>query len=178
MRDIDLILAMQRGERDAVAQLYDRYAALMMGVAMRFLDNRRDAEDLLHDVFLEAWQHAGSYNPKRGNVRQWLLLRLRSRAIDRYRSLALLRRHAASEVDVEPRTCGDSLVRESDSMRIFQALQCMVKEQRRVIELSYFEGLSCSEIATRCAIPIGTVKSRLAAGIGKLRQQLVAEEKC
>ena len=72
--DLALIAALERGDQMALTELYDRYAPLMNAIAVRLLDSRRDAEDLVHDVFIEAWQKIGSYDPGRGTVRAWLLL--------------------------------------------------------------------------------------------------------
>ena len=88
---------METGDRSAVGHLYDRHAPAMLGVASRILRDRRDAEDLVHDVFVEAWRKASSFSELRGSVRSWLLVRTRSRAIDRLRSLEVARRHARSE---------------------------------------------------------------------------------
>ncbi len=130
---------------------------------------RRDAEDLLHDVFLEVWQKAKDFDADRGTVRTWLLLRVRSRAIDRIRMLTTARNHAMIKSDPEP--TGDEPSQAAERNLTRQALTGLSEIQRTVVELSYFEGLSCREIAERCRIPVGTVKSRLAAALTKLRQE-------
>jgi RNA polymerase sigma-70 factor (ECF subfamily) len=166
--------AAARGEQAALAELYDRHASAMLGVAIRVLRHRRDAEDLLHDVFLEAWQKAGDFDPSRGSVRSWLLMRVRSRGIDRLRSLESARRHAllraadpvATPVVTQP--SWDS----PDRARARAALESLPPEQRDLVELGYFEGMSCSEMAAHRGIPLGTVKSRLGAGLAKLRERL------
>lgn len=166
-----LLAAIKAGDRSALAALYDKHATQMFYLAFRILNNRRDAEDLLHDVFLEAWQKAEHYNPRRGSVRNWLLLRVRSRAIDRMRTLAVARQHAMTEHDREPILDSDATDRASDQGHACEALRSLPEVQRRVIELSYFEGLTYREIAERCGIPVGTAKSRLAAAVAKLREQ-------
>src|SRR5712692_6603075 len=83
--DPELIERIAGGDRQALAALYDRYASSLLGAGMRTLKQRRDAEDVLHDVFVEVWQQAGDYDPMRGSVKAWLFLRMRSRAIDRLR---------------------------------------------------------------------------------------------
>ena len=80
--DAELVLAMARGKTDALAKLYDLHAPVMLALAQRILGSKNDAEDLVHDVFLEAWRRAADYDPERGTVRAWLILRTRSRAID------------------------------------------------------------------------------------------------
>jgi len=163
-----------QGDPDGLAALYDRYASHMFNLAMRLLKNQRDAEDLLHDVFMEAWQKADQYDPGRGSIGGWLLLLTRSRAIDRIRSSATARKHAlAQEQWLE------ALLGSSDEHAVFvdgglarRALEELKPAQRMVVELGYFQGLSCSEIADRCQIPLGTVKSRMSAGLAALRNQL------
>jgi RNA polymerase sigma-70 factor (ECF subfamily) len=173
-RDRGLIAATAGGDEQALAALYDRHAAALLGVALRILKSRQDAEDLVHDVFVEAWQRAGDFDERRGSVRGWLLVRARSRAVDRLRSLEAARRRgllaradiSEGEASVEP--IWDGL----DRARAKRALDSLPEAQRALVELAYFEGLSCSEMAERCGIPIGTVKSRLSAGMAKLRQEL------
>ncbi len=174
--DRELIASITSGNQEALAKLYDRYASLMLGVAFRILQNRGDAEDLLHDVFLEVWRQAKGYNPKRGAVRTWLLLRVRSRAIDRLRVLAKARDHAMAESINQPEAVSerDQPNHTSDRLQARQALKTLSEVQRVVVELSYFEGLTCTEIAVRCGIPVGTVKSRLFAAMEKLRHHLVS----
>ncbi len=178
--DAALLAAMVAGDRGALGQLYDRYAPLLMGTAFRILRNRRDAEDLLHDVFLEAWRKAGDYDPQRGSVRKWLSVRVRSRALDRVRSLATARKYALLEASADDAALasGDVTAKSVDCDRALEALQCLTPAQRTVVQLGYFEGLTCSEIARRCEIPLGTVKSRLSSAIARLREQMVpaAEE--
>src|SRR5215475_8033782 len=80
--DVELVAAMAAGDRRALATLYERHCALLLGLAMRIVREKREAEDLLHDVFLEAWRTASDFDPKRGRVRTWLAIRMRSRALD------------------------------------------------------------------------------------------------
>ena len=167
--------ALAGGDRGALAELYDRHASAMLAVAIRILRNRQDAEDLLHDVFVEVHDKAGQYDPARGSVRSWLIVRVRSRAIDRQRSLAVARRHAmaraadAAEPEAELPRSWDGV----DQARARRALDGLPEEQRVLVELGYFEGLSHAEMAAHCGIPIGTVKSRLTAALRKLRSALI-----
>lgn len=171
--DESLIRSVANGDREALAELYDRNAGVMMAVAMRILRDRTDAEDLLHDVFIEAWQKAGEFDAGRGSVRSWLLMRVRSRAIDRTRSLDVARRHAVIvKVGAAPAHPDWEV---ADHERAEQALRALPEEQRVLIELSYFEGLTYREMAEQAGIPIGTVRSRLSAAMQKLRKDLPAE---
>lgn len=169
--DIDVLRSLASGDKQALGVLYDRHSGIMLALGLRIVGVRREAEDLLHDVFLEAWRHAGDYDPRRGSVKTWLLLRMRSRCLDRVRS------HGFSRVDVlvtEPVRQGsvEKADRRLDGLRASALLESLPAAQREVLELGYFEGLSFSEIAAHLDIPIGTVKSRVSAAMTKLREDL------
>jgi RNA polymerase sigma-70 factor (ECF subfamily) len=169
--DAALVRGIARGDRDALARLYDRYAGILMAVGQRILHERREAEDLLHDVFLEVWRQAADYDAERGTVRAWLLLRMRSRALDRRKSAGYARVISLEErrAPEEGRVPGEDPLLSPDREAVRRALAELPADQRQVLELGYFEGLSSSEIATRIDVPIGTVKSRVAAALTKLR---------
>jgi RNA polymerase sigma-70 factor (ECF subfamily) len=167
--DAELVAAMARGDRGALASLYDRHSGILLGLAMRIVRERREAEDLLHDVFLEAWRSAKDFDPKRGRVRTWLAIRMRSRALDLQKSARVSRNAGDAGLDL---LVDDSEHASPDHARVRAALADLGTDQRRVLELAYFEGLSCTEIAARVSIPVGTVKSRIAAGLDRLRSGL------
>ena len=167
--DEALIEAIKRGDESALAELYARYSALMMGVACRLLANQRDAEDLLHDVFLEAWQKAATFDAARGSVRAWLMIRLRSRASDRRRNLATARDKAVLLQPGEPGDHHDEVFDLAQQARATQMLETLDTDHREVIALAYFEGLSTADIAARCNVPVGTVKSRMSRAMARLR---------
>jgi len=165
--ELELVAAVSAGSTDALATLYDRYSKTLMSLGMRVLKDVAEVEDLLHDVFVEVWEKAGSYDPARGSVRTWLCLRMRSRALDRCK---LARRRRVDQLD-DP----DSLVKGQGSAilaesapevlgrdKLHEAINDLPDPQQMVISLAYFQGLSCSEIAANLDVPIGTVKSRLA----------------
>lgn len=171
--DVALIQAMAAGDREALAALYDRHAPTLMALGLRILKHRGEAEDLLHDVFLEVWRTAAAYDRARGRVRTWLLIRMRSRALDVIKSARVARR--SGDDDAIAQVVGaDDPSATPDQARVRAALAAVPDDQRAVLALAYFDGLSCSEIAVRLDVPIGTVKSRLAAGLTKLRQTLGA----
>jgi RNA polymerase sigma-70 factor (ECF subfamily) len=167
--DAALVSAMAEGDRGALAKLYQRHAGLLLGLALRIVRERREAEDLLHDVFLEAWRCARDFDPKRGRVRTWLAIRMRSRCLDHQKSARVSRNAGDAGLEV---VADEREQTTPDHDRVRGALGGLGDEQRRVVELAYFDGLSCSEIAARIAIPIGTVKSRLAAGLRALRAKM------
>lgn len=159
------------GDRKALALLYDRHGGLMLALARRIMGDGREAEDLVHDVFLEAWRQCADFDPGRGTVRAWLVLRLRSRALDRRKSAGFSRVDA---LDSAPPVALRAEDREDptlapDRHAVRRALAELPDDQRQVLLLGYFEGLSSSEIAERLGTPIGTVKSRVAAALGRLR---------
>jgi RNA polymerase sigma-70 factor (ECF subfamily) len=169
--DARLVAAMAEGDRNALAALYERHSGVLLGLALRIVRERREAEDLLHDVLLEAWRAAKDFDPKRGRVRTWLAIRMRSRALDLQKSARVSRNagDAGLEAILDERE-GKS----PDHARVRSALGRLSDDQRKVVELAYFDGLSCSEIAAQIAIPVGTVKSRLAAGLRQLRDTMGA----
>lgn len=170
MDDVAVIGEAARGQVQALATLYDRYAGLLLSMANRMLGDKTMAEDLVQDVFMEVWRRAHAFDSSRGSVRTWLLVRLRSRALDRLRS-ARHRREVTVD-DVSPKEAAPSAEDPElspDRALVREVIKTLPDEQRLVIELSYFQGLSSSEIAERMGSPLGTVKSRTAAALGKLR---------
>ena len=173
--DHELLAEAAGGRVESLAALYDRYAPLLLGVARRMLSDPAAAEDLVHDVFIEAWRNAEHYASSRGSVRTWLLVRLRSRALDRLRAESLRQRQREPGMGVANRSVAphDELQRAPDRRVVVEALAQLDAHQRQTLELAYFEGLSAREIAERTQAPIGTVKSRIAAGLGHLRRMVL-----
>ncbi|MEL6180606.1 MAG: sigma-70 family RNA polymerase sigma factor [Myxococcota bacterium] len=176
--DVHLVMAIANGDREALATLYDAYSPIMLATAHRMLGDRREAEDILHDVFLEVWRKAGTYEPSRARVKTWLLMRLRSRVLDRLRSARRNRTVLTgdSRQTLSTDVAADDPSLAPDRATVRKALSGLPASQRAVLELSYFRGLSSSEIAAEEDIPVGTVKSRTAAALAKLRLGLGSEE--
>jgi RNA polymerase sigma-70 factor (ECF subfamily) len=126
---------------------------------------------VLHDVFLEVWRAAADYDEARGSVRAWLIMRMRSRSLDRRKAAGFARVVSLDERGDTTRS-NDDPSSQPDRDTVRRALADLPPEQRQVLELGYFEGLSSTEIATRIEAPVGTVKSRVAAALGKLRAVL------
>jgi RNA polymerase sigma-70 factor (ECF subfamily) len=171
---------MATGSTEALAALYDSHAAPMFALAQRVLGDRRDAEDLVHDVFLEAWRRASAYDPARGSVRSWLLVRVRSRALDRRRALEVAQRHASGDAELArsamPRHPEIDLIGNVTRARALEAIAALPEAQREIVRMSCLEGLTSREIAERCGLPVGTVKSRLARALAHVRAMLSVGE--
>ena len=189
MRDVDatddpaddVVLArVASADLDALGLLYDRYASIAFGLAVRMTGDRSLAEDVVQEAFLGAWRHADRYAAQRGSVRTWLLAIVHHRAID-----AVRRRRPTAELpdpdgpqptafavpDMWPEVAG-----RLDGDRVRAALASINQDQREAIELAYFEGLTQQEIALRVRVPLGTVKGRVRLGLLALRRALVATE--
>jgi RNA polymerase sigma-70 factor (ECF subfamily) len=174
--DEHLVVAVARGDRTAMAALYDRYAPLLLAVASRIVGNRTQAEDLLHDVLLEAWHRAGEYDPARGTVRAWLVTRVRSRALDERMGSARRAELVRSKLaGIEPTVVRAADISSVDGHHLRREVAGLPRDLEEVIDLAYFEGLSAVEIGLRLGIPSGTVKSRLARAMGLLRRHFVRE---
>jgi RNA polymerase sigma-70 factor, ECF subfamily len=167
--DLSLISAVRSGDERAMAVLYDRYSGIIYGVALRVLSDAGAAEDVLQEVFMQLWRNPGVFDSSRGNLGAWLAVISRNRAID-----SLRKRHPETDVEdvivsVEPDMSGDA-ERSSAMEKVRSALGAMPAAQRSALEMAYFEGLSHSEIATKTGEPLGTVKTRIRAGLLALRK--------
>jgi len=175
--DRALIARIVGRDADALAQLYDRYAARMLGLAQRILGDSGEGEEVLQEVFLWIWRSASAFDPARGSVLAWVLVATRSRAIDRLRTRRPAARAGLRRVETIPDTPSgenveaDSAAREWESV-CRSAVAELPADQRLALELAYFEGLTHQEIADRTATPLGTVKTRVRLGLMKLRERV------
>jgi len=156
--DQGLVQSIAEGVSAALLELYFRYSDILMGTAFQLLQNKEDAEDLLHDVFLEVWNKAGGYDPSRGTPSTWLKLITRSRALDRKRIITKARAFSLVASEDTPRSEQLDMTELVDYVQILDALDCLDEDQKIVLTLNYFEGLSCREIALKHDVPVGTVK--------------------
>jgi RNA polymerase sigma-70 factor (ECF subfamily) len=175
-RDVDasLMAALMRREPAAADALYTRYASRIYGLGLALLKNKADAEDLVQDTFLKVWRTGSAFDPQRGSLDVWILLTARSRAIDLLRHRTLETRKLSSEprrseVSDEP---GPEWYAEQRDLiqRARKAIDELPPRQRSVVELAYLEQRSSTQVAELQGIPLGTVKSRIRAGIATLRQ--------
>lgn len=178
--DDDRLLArVADGDAAALRLLYDRYADRVYGAARRLLDSQSDAEEVVQETFVELWNRAAMFDRQRGAAAAWILTMGRNRAIDLVRRRGVrakvaeeLGRLAPATIAAEPEA---QLSAARDRARIALALAALPPEQRAVVELAYFDGLSQSEIAARTGEPLGTIKGRARLALEKLAAQLDKE---
>ncbi len=163
----------------ALAALYDRYARPMFALALKITGVPEEAEEIVTDVFCQAWRTADRYDATRGRVDGWLFMMTRSRALDRVRAAQReLRRIEAQEAEVavtpQDRVSDPEADAELAERRraVQSALGVLTEAQRQALELAFFEGLSHSEVAERTGEPLGTIKTRIRSGLGRLREAL------
>jgi RNA polymerase sigma-70 factor (ECF subfamily) len=156
-----------------MATLYDRYSAIVYAVALRVLADTGAAEDVLQEVFMQLWRNPGMFDSSRGSLAPWLTVIARNRAID-----ALRKRRPESDVEDVVLAVETDMAGEADRGRVMQkvrgALSEMAAPQRTALEMAYFEGLSHSEIAAKTGEPLGTIKTRIRAGLLTLRRAVAA----
>lgn len=170
------------GEQRALAELYDRTAVKLLGLALLIVRDEQDAQEVVCDVYLQVWQSSLRYDAARGSVLAWLLGICRARAIDRYRRKRARtpRAGAGGEPDsgstVEDGEPGDLLQKLQEGSAIRLALEGLSPIRRRLLALAFFQGLSHQEISIATNLPIGTVKSHIRRALVMLRAQLAPED--
>jgi RNA polymerase sigma-70 factor (ECF subfamily) len=174
--DERLLAAVELKNADALARLFDRHGAAVLGLLTRMLGRHGEAEEVLQEVFLWVWQNPGRYDGRRSSLRGWLLVLARSRALDVLRSDRSRRLREEGVAKERPGTCEPvplaSLEEREHRRRIAAAMATLPVEQRRCIELAFFGGLSHTQVAARLDEPLGTIKSRIQLGMAKLRLAL------
>ena len=178
---VALLARIGQGDREAFGRFYDAFAGLALGLIRRILRDPAASEEVLQEVFWQIWQEAARYDPRRGSPEAWVIMRSKTRAIDRLRAIRRREKTFVSSAD-------ESLTRLSEAPDenpgvaaetrglVRTALDGLPEPQRRVVELAFFEGLTQSEIASRLGEPLGTVKTRARMGLERLRSLLKREE--
>jgi RNA polymerase sigma-70 factor, ECF subfamily len=179
MTDSELLAGIIKRERRAFDLFYERYAQIIFNLCIRILKDEGEAQDVLQEIFIQIWRDASRFDPVRASVKTWLFTIARSRSLDRYRS----RRAIASRL--QDRSSGkiqripgkeDPQTRTLMQQYARKALAQLNEEQRIVLELSYYEGLTQEEIAAQLNEPLGTIKSRIRSALIKLRALYSAKE--
>jgi RNA polymerase sigma-70 factor (ECF subfamily) len=169
------------GDREAIAELYDRYAPVVMPVALRIVGTSADAEDVLHDAFVSLGERARHYSAERGSVIAWLVILVRNLSIDRVRRRgrrrALDDANAALAPPPDPAWANpeQAAILAAKRERVLRALSSLAPLHRTTLEMAFFEGLTYPEIAEREGISLGTVKSRASRAITALGEALHRE---
>ena len=175
-----LIARMAEGDREAFSRFYDAFAGAAFGLIRRVLRDPAAAEDVLQEVFWQVWREAARYDPRRGSPEAWLIMRAKTRAIDRLRSIRRREKTFVAPVDEalalrdDPAAPNPGVAAEERGL-VQAALGHLSPAQRRVIELAFFDGLTQTEIAARLGEPLGTVKTRARLGLERLRGILKGE---
>jgi RNA polymerase sigma-70 factor, ECF subfamily len=181
---VELLRLTSAGDRAAFGELFDRNSSCVLGLLLRMLRQRAEAEEVLQEVFLQVWREADRYRPEKSAPRSWLLLMARSRALDRLRSRQARQRREEEVVqsawlDGQPvavPTVLGQLEAEERRGRVAAALGRLPAEQRQAVELAFFEGLTHRLVAERLQQPLGTVKSRILLGLKRLRRELAGPD--
>lgn len=172
-KDLQLLDRIRRGDEQAMAALYDRYSKVVYSVSLRVLRDPATAEDVLQDVFMSIWRRPDTFSPARGSLGGWLAVIARNRSID------LLRRKRPSEQVEEiylasPFDLADEAERNNMMERARAVIARLPPEQRKTLEMAFFDGLTHSEIAEMTGDPLGTVKTRIRSALLILRKELEA----
>ena len=177
LSDEALVALVARGDEAALAELYDRAGGVAYGIAYRVLRDERLAEDAVQEGFLAVWRSAAAYRAERAAARTWIVTLVHRRAVDLVRREE---RRRADPLDLVPRqepadpagSAEDEAWLGFERERVQKALRLLPDAQREAIELSYYGGYSQSELAERLGLPLGTIKSRMFAGLARLREVL------
>lgn len=162
-----LVSAIRSGDQDAMSRLYDRYSGIVYSVALRVVGDTGAAEDILQEVFIKLWRNPETFDASRGSLAGWLAVTSRNRAIDTLRK-------RRPETEITDAVAAPDISRDADRGiilgKIRNALGGMPVPQRSALEMSFFEGLTHSEIAQKTGEPLGTIKTRIRAGLLALRK--------
>ena len=177
LTDEALVALVARGDEAALAELYDRMARIAFGLAFRVLRDERHAEDAVQEAFLAVWRTASSFRAERAKASTWILTLVHRRAVDLVRREERRRTEPLSdEIRARDRpsteTAEEAAWLRFERERVQSALERLPDVQREAIELAYYGGFSQAELAERLGVPLGTIKSRMFAGLARLRELL------
>ena len=171
--DAGLLVLVQRGDQSAMSSLFDRYSRVVYSVALRVLRDPASAEDILQEVFMQIWRNPDSFTATRGSLGGWLAVVSRNRSID-----ALRRKRPTESVDDIALASNYNLADESERNSMMEKARGVIHllpvEQRKTLEMAFFDGLTHSEIAEMTGDPLGTVKTRIRSALTTLRKAFTA----
>lgn len=172
----DLLAMIADGDQGAFARLYDMLSSRVFGLVLRVLVDRSQSEEVLQEVFLEIWQSAATFAPRRGQGRSWVLTIAHRRAVDRVRSSQASsdrdRRVGLRDLERPRDDVAEGVELKLEAQRVTGALAALPEVQREAIALAYYGGYSQSEIAALVGAPLGTIKTRMRDGLTRLRAEL------
>ncbi|MFI8593904.1 ECF RNA polymerase sigma factor SigK [Microbacterium sp. NPDC078428] len=175
-RIAELLVRSADGDQNAFAELYDAMSSRVFGLICRVLVDRAQSEEVLQEVFLEVWQSAAKFAPKKGQGRSWILTIAHRRAVDRVRSAQASTdrdvRAGFRDMDVAHDGVAEEVELKIEGRRVTGALAALPEAQREALTLAYFGGYSQSEIAALVGAPLGTIKTRMRDGLSRLRLEL------
>ena len=167
--DTALVSAIRSGDRSAMAALYDRYSPIVYAIGLRVLGDTAAAEDVQQDIFMQLWRNPGAFDASRGNLGAWLAVITRNRAID-----VLRKRRPEDDAEDVVLSVVPDMAGEADRSRMAEKVRgllgAMPLSQRTALEMAYYEGLTHTEIASKTGEPLGTIKTRIRAGLIALRK--------
>jgi RNA polymerase sigma-70 factor (ECF subfamily) len=177
--DASLLARIAQRDQTALSQLYDRYAGVIHGLAFKSLRSTEESEEVVLDVFAQVWRIADRYDPHKGRTDTWIFTLARSRILDRVRKMQRSRSAATLSIETAeihpPADAIDlfeaSIIRERRH-QVMMAMKGLPPEQKQVIDLAYFQGMSQREIAVKTGLALGTIKTRIRLGLSKLRSAL------
>lgn len=171
MDDLALLSEIRSGSQAAMTTFFDRYSRMVYSVAMRVLSDPSEAEDVMQETFIRVWQNPGAFTAGRGSLGGWLLVVARNRAIDKLR-----RRKPTDPTDMFTLPSSINLAKESERVilleRVRNVMAALPEEQRKALEMAFFEGRTHSEIAEKTAEPLGTIKTRIRLALIAIRKEL------
>jgi RNA polymerase sigma-70 factor, ECF subfamily len=171
--DAALLALLQRGDESAMASLFDRYSKVVYSVALRVLRDPASAEDVLQEVFMQIWRNPNGFIATRGSLGGWLAVVARNRSID-----ALRRKRPSEQVDDMALASNYNLANEAERNSLMEKARGVIRllplEQRKTLEMAFFDGLTHSEIAEMTGDPLGTVKTRIRSALTSLRKAFTA----
>ncbi|HWS38051.1 MAG TPA: sigma-70 family RNA polymerase sigma factor [Actinoplanes sp.] len=170
--DDELAERLRAGDETALREVYDRHGAAVLHLAQRLLGNRADAEDVTQVTFVAAWTGRDGFDPHRGSMLGWLLGIARRKTVDRIRAAARDQRTSRTvQVQASAPPVDESPERVVDRMVVADEMRRLPEEQRRTLELAFFDDLSHPQIAAVTGLPLGTVKSHIRRGMANLRRR-------
>lgn len=173
-----LLQSVAGGDQAAFCELYDRMHPRVLGLAVRILRDLSHAEEVAQEVFLEVWQCAGSFDDAKGSATGWILRKTHSRSVDRVRSAQARKvretRIGMRELHEPSDDVTEIVAMRIDSSRVQRALGTLPEAQRAAVALAHLGGYSHTEVSEILNVPVGTVKTRIRAGIGRLREEMAA----